>query len=79
MHGEYFLINNGGNGKTIETICKSFPQFDIVSSFAWEKERGERSAGGVGGGGDDFEMLRNTINSRRINSKLSNIADQGII
>ena len=34
MHAQDFLINNSSNGKAIETICESFPQFDVISSLA---------------------------------------------
>ena len=34
---EYFFIYDCCYGQTVETICERFPQFDIVSSFAWKK------------------------------------------
>jgi len=33
MATKYFLINYSSNRKTIETIGKRFPQFDIKASF----------------------------------------------
>lgn len=35
MATEYFLVNNGGNGQAIKTICECFPQFDVVPTFAF--------------------------------------------
>ena len=34
MTAENLLVNDGGDGETIETISKRFPQFDIKPSFA---------------------------------------------
>lgn len=33
MHGEYLLINDRGDRKTIEAICESLPELDIVPSL----------------------------------------------
>ena len=33
MHGEDLLVNDGCDGKTIEAVCKSFPQLDVISSL----------------------------------------------
>ena len=38
MTAENLFVNDGGDGETIETISKRFPQFDIKPSFAWNKE-----------------------------------------
>ena len=35
MHGENLLIDDSGNGKTVETICKRLPELDVVASFAY--------------------------------------------
>lgn len=34
MHSEYFFVNDGCNGETIEAISESFPEFNVVSSLA---------------------------------------------
>jgi hypothetical protein len=34
MHGENLLIDDSGNGETVETICKGLPELDVVTSFA---------------------------------------------
>lgn len=34
MHGEDLLVNDGCDGKTVEAICESLPQLDVVSSLA---------------------------------------------
>lgn len=33
MHGEYLFVDDGGDRKAIEAICKCLPQLDIVPSF----------------------------------------------
>lgn len=33
MHGEDFLVNDGCDWKTVETIREGFPQLYVVSSF----------------------------------------------
>ena len=35
MHAEDFIIDDGGNGQAIESVCESFPEFDVVSSLAF--------------------------------------------
>ena len=35
MHGENLLINDGSDRQAVETIGESFPQFDVVPSFAF--------------------------------------------
>lgn len=35
MHGENLLIDDSGNWKTVETICKRLPKLDVVTSFAY--------------------------------------------
>ena len=34
VHGEDLLVNDGSNGQAVETIGKSLPQLDVVSSLA---------------------------------------------
>jgi hypothetical protein len=34
MHREDLLIDDGGDGKTVEAIRKRFPKFNIVTPFA---------------------------------------------
>lgn len=38
MAAENFLIDDRGNWKTIEAIGEGFPQFNVVSSFAFVKK-----------------------------------------
>lgn len=33
MAAKDLLINNGGNGETVETICERLPELDVVPSF----------------------------------------------
>lgn len=33
MAAKDFLIDDGGDGQAVETICKSLPQFDVVTSL----------------------------------------------
>ena len=35
MHGEDFLINDCRDGQTVEAVCESFPQFDIIAPLAF--------------------------------------------
>ena len=35
MHAEDFFVNYGRNGQTVETICESFPKFDIVTTLTF--------------------------------------------
>ena len=35
MHSEDLFIDDGSNWQTVETICESFPQFDVVPSFSF--------------------------------------------
>ena len=35
MHAKDLLINQGGNGKAIETVSECLPQFDVVSAFTF--------------------------------------------
>ena len=35
MHAEDLLVDDGSDGKTVETIREGFPQFDVVASFAF--------------------------------------------
>lgn len=34
MHGEDLLINDGGNGETVEAVGESLPELDVVSALA---------------------------------------------
>lgn len=34
MHGEDLLINDGGNGETVEAVGESLPKLDVVSALA---------------------------------------------
>ena len=34
MHGKNLFVNNGCYGQTIETVCKSLPEFNVVSPLA---------------------------------------------
>lgn len=34
MHGEDLFVDDGCDGKTVETICESLPQLDVVPSLA---------------------------------------------
>jgi len=34
VHAEDLLVDDGGNGQTVEAIRKSLPQLDVVASFA---------------------------------------------
>lgn len=34
MHGEDFLVDDGGDGQAIEAVGKGLPQLDIVPSLA---------------------------------------------
>jgi hypothetical protein len=36
MHGKDFLIDDCGNGKTVETIGECFPQFNVVPTFTYD-------------------------------------------
>jgi hypothetical protein len=31
---EDLLVNNGGNGQAVETVCEGLPQLDVVPPFA---------------------------------------------
>lgn len=33
MHGKDFLVDDGGDRQTVETVCKRLPQFDVIPSF----------------------------------------------
>jgi hypothetical protein len=35
VHGEYLLINDGGDWQTIEAVGKRFPQLDVISPFTF--------------------------------------------
>ena len=35
VHGEYLFIDDGCDRQAVEAICKSLPQFDIISSLAY--------------------------------------------
>ena len=35
MHGEDFLVNDGGNGQAVKAVGKSFPKSDVISPFAY--------------------------------------------
>ena len=35
MHAEDFLINDGSDGETVETVSEGLPQLDVVSSLAF--------------------------------------------
>jgi hypothetical protein len=35
MHSKNLLIDDGGDGKTVETIGEGFPQLDVISSFTF--------------------------------------------
>jgi len=35
MHGKNLLIDDRGNGQIVKAISESFPQFDVVSAFAF--------------------------------------------
>ena len=34
MHSENFLVNDGGDGKAVETVGESFPELDVVPPLA---------------------------------------------
>ena len=34
MHAQDLLVYQGGNRETVEAVCKNFPQFNGVSTFA---------------------------------------------
>jgi hypothetical protein len=34
MHAKNFLVNQGGDGKTIETVCESLPELYIIAALA---------------------------------------------
>ncbi len=34
MHGEDLFVDDGCDGKTVEAICESLPQLDVVPSLA---------------------------------------------
>jgi hypothetical protein len=34
MHAENSVVDQGCDWQTVETVDKSFPEFDVVSSFA---------------------------------------------
>ena len=36
VHGEDLFVDDRGNGQAVETVGKSLPQFDVISSFAWK-------------------------------------------
>jgi len=38
MHGEDLLVDYGGNRQAVKTIGKSFPQLDIIPTFAFVVE-----------------------------------------
>lgn len=35
MTAEYFFVYDSGYGQTVEAVGERFPQFDVVSSFAF--------------------------------------------
>ena len=35
MHGEDFLVDDGGNGETVEAVSEGLPQLDVVASLAF--------------------------------------------
>lgn len=38
-HAEDLLVDDGGDGEAVETICECLPQFDVVSALAYKKSR----------------------------------------
>lgn len=34
MHGEYLLVDDGGDGQAVEAVGESFPELDIIPSLA---------------------------------------------
>ena len=34
MHGEYLLVNDGGDRQAVEAVGERLPQLDVVPSFA---------------------------------------------
>lgn len=38
MAAEYFFVYDSGYGQTVEAVRERFPQFDVVSSFAFVVE-----------------------------------------
>ena len=38
MHGEDLLVNNGGDGKAVEAVCKRLPKLDVVATLAFVVE-----------------------------------------
>jgi len=47
VHGEDLLVDDGGNGQAVEAVGKSFPQLDVVSSFALIVEAVDAVDGGA--------------------------------
>ena len=37
MHGEYLLVDDGGDGQAIKAVRKCLPQLDVVPAFAWAR------------------------------------------
>lgn len=38
MHAKNFLVDDGGNGETVEAVGECFPKFDVVATFAFVVE-----------------------------------------
>ncbi len=47
MHAKNFLVDNGCNRQTVETVSKSLPKLDVVSSFALVVEAVDTVDGGA--------------------------------
>jgi hypothetical protein len=43
VHRKDLLVNDSSDWQTVETICKSLPQFDVVSSLALRRRQSKES------------------------------------
>lgn len=34
MTAEDLLVNDGGDGQTVETVCEGLPEFDVIATLA---------------------------------------------
>ena len=54
MTAEDFVVQNGGDGETVEAIREGLPQFDGETTLALVVEAVDSVGGGGSGGGDQM-------------------------